>query len=164
VSDPRPGFQELDERRRWWHVTWWVPPFAILVGLLIFLGLWPDSRAHMLGRTEHVTALVTGVHTDQGCRRSRDRALYDLVWTDDSGAPHRSLFKRCGPVRYGAGDRLRVWVNPGSSWATVDGPREYWVAVLVIMPVLGVLVDKLTDLRHWVARRNRRRAARRLTR
>ena len=143
-SDPRPGFQEVEQpSTRWWAVDWWIPGSVLVVMVVICLSF-PALRAGLLWRTEQVNALVVAVRTDQGCD-SDPRTLHDMRWSDGDGV-HTAELRTCGPVSYEVGDRVDVWVAPGVHEARRESPGKLWLGLILLPPLAAI---PLTWMWNW---------------
>lgn len=162
MGDPRPGFETVEPRRGPWRFSWRWLLAGLVAGLLLVL-VPCDTRDHVLGRTEQVTAQITAVRLDDGCDSGR-RAIYSLAWEDDDGEAHESVLRRCGPQRRDVGDTVDVWVSPSSDWASEDSPGSLWLWLVGGVGLFAVLVGWLGAWRYQLmsraeARRERRRNA-----
>lgn len=135
----------------------WVRPHFTRVDVAISLGVMSllvggflvvddDLRAHVLGQTEPRMTRV--VHAEQTTTDDGDLVgVYRVSWSDDEGS-HLSEYKRSGPVRHEAGDRLDLWVAAGVGTAEDESPTTVRLLFFLGVPLLGLLA---AWLRAWVS-------------
>lgn len=156
MSDPRPGFEDLDRTRV--RLPRSEVVFGLCLGVLVAVALiatLPGVRHHMFGGTDlRATTVLSAESRPRSDDNDREVAHYRLAWRADDGTEHLSTFRRAGPVRHEPGETWELWVSPDRAEAHDEAPWVSWLWLGFGVPIACLAVGWLWQWRGQVLARS----------